>query len=85
VALSGLAIAEYFRDEKHQDVLLFIDNIFRLFQAGSEVSALLGRTASAVGYQLAGVRSLLQRRLLRSNASLARSLARLHVKRRRHK
>jgi F-type H+/Na+-transporting ATPase subunit beta len=51
VALSGLAITEYFRDEKHQDVLLFIDNIFRFSQAGSEVSALLGRTASAVGYQ----------------------------------
>src|SRR5271170_1856727 len=51
VALSGLAITEYFRDEKNQDVLLFIDNIFRFSQAGSEVSALLGRTASAVGYQ----------------------------------
>src|SRR5882724_7484355 len=51
VALSGLAITEYFRDEKHQDVLLFIDNIFRFSQAGSEVSALLGRTPSAVGYQ----------------------------------
>ena len=47
----GLAITEYFRDEKNQDVLLFIDNIFRFSQAGSEVSALLGRTASAVGYQ----------------------------------
>src|SRR5215470_13456128 len=51
VALSGLAITEYFRDEKGQDVLLFIDNIFRFSQAGSEVSALLGRMASAVGYQ----------------------------------
>ena len=51
VALSGLAITEYFRDEKNQDVLLFIDNIFRFIQAGSEVSALLGRTPSAVGYQ----------------------------------
>src|SRR3989440_812819 len=51
VALSGLAITEYFRDEKNQDVLLFIDNIFRFSQAGSEVSALLGRTRSAVGYQ----------------------------------
>src|SRR5262247_3607407 len=51
VALAGLAITEYFRDEKNQDVLLFIDNIFRFSQAGSEVSALLGRTASAVGYQ----------------------------------
>jgi F-type H+-transporting ATPase subunit beta len=51
VALSGLAVTEYFRDEKHQDVLLFVDNIFRFSQAGSEVSALLGRTPSAVGYQ----------------------------------
>jgi F-type H+/Na+-transporting ATPase subunit beta len=51
VALTGLAIAEYFRDEEHQDVLLFIDNIFRFTQAGSEVSALLGRIPSAVGYQ----------------------------------
>src|SRR4030042_3450827 len=50
VALSALSIAEYFRDEKHQDVLLFIDNIFRFAQAGSEVSPLLGRTPSAVGY-----------------------------------
>src|SRR5580765_3667746 len=51
VALSALAMTEYFRDEKNQDVLLFIDNIFRFSQAGSEVSALLGRTPSAVGYQ----------------------------------
>ncbi len=51
VALSGLTMAEYFRDMKHQDVLLFIDNIFRFTQAGSEVSALLGRMPSAVGYQ----------------------------------
>ncbi len=51
VALSGLAITEYFRDVKNQDVLLFVDNIFRFSQAGSEVSALLGRTPSAVGYQ----------------------------------
>ena len=51
VGLSGLTIAEYFRDVKHQDVLLFIDNIFRFTQAGSEVSALLGRMPSAVGYQ----------------------------------
>jgi len=51
VALSALAMAEYFRDEQNQDVLLFIDNIFRFSQAGSEVSALLGRTPSAVGYQ----------------------------------
>lgn len=51
VALSGLTMAEYFRDEEKQDVLLFIDNIFRFTQAGSEVSALLGRMPSAVGYQ----------------------------------
>jgi len=51
VGLSGLTMAEYFRDEEHQDVLLFIDNIFRFVQAGSEVSALLGRMPSAVGYQ----------------------------------
>ena len=65
VALSGLAITEYFRDEKNQDVLLFIDNIFRFSQAGSEVSALLGRTASAVGYQptLAAEMGTLQERI----------------------
>src|SRR5262252_7168665 len=51
VGLTGLTVAEYFRDEEHQDVLLFIDNIFRFTQAGSEVSALLGRMPSAVGYQ----------------------------------
>merc|ERR1712048_1534196 len=51
VALTGLTVAEYFRDEEGQDVLLFIDNIFRFTQAGSEVSALLGRIPSAVGYQ----------------------------------
>jgi F-type H+-transporting ATPase subunit beta len=65
VALSGLAITEYFRDEKNQDVLLFIDNIFRFSQAGAEVSALLGRTASAVGYQptLAAEMGVLQERI----------------------
>ena len=65
VALSGLAMTEYFRDEKGQDVLLFIDNIFRFSQAGSEVSALLGRTASAVGYQptLAAEMGALQERI----------------------
>ena len=65
VALSGLAIAEYFRDEKSQDVLLFIDNIFRFSQAGAEVSALLGRAASAVGYQptLAAEMGALQERI----------------------
>ncbi len=51
IGLTGLTIAEYFRDQEHQDVLLFIDNIFRFVQAGSEVSALLGRMPSAVGYQ----------------------------------
>lgn len=51
VALTGLTMAEYFRDKEHQDVLLFVDNIFRFVQAGSEVSALLGRMPSAVGYQ----------------------------------
>merc|ERR1712113_679436 len=51
VALTGLTVAEYFRDEEGQDVLLFVDNIFRFTQAGSEVSALLGRIPSAVGYQ----------------------------------
>jgi F-type H+-transporting ATPase subunit beta len=65
VALSGLAMTEYFRDEMNQDVLLFIDNIFRFSQAGSEVSALLGRTASAVGYQptLAAEMGVLQERI----------------------
>jgi F-type H+/Na+-transporting ATPase subunit beta len=65
VALSALAITEYFRDERHQDVLLFIDNIFRFSQAGAEVSALLGRAASAVGYQptLAAEMGALQERI----------------------
>jgi F-type H+-transporting ATPase subunit beta len=65
VGLSALAIAEYFRDEKNQDVLLFIDNIFRFSQAGSEVSALLGRSPSAVGYQptLANEMGMLQERI----------------------
>ena len=51
VAETGLTMAEYFRDQEHKNVLLFIDNIFRFVQAGSEVSALLGRMPSAVGYQ----------------------------------
>lgn len=65
VALTALSMAEYFRDEKNQDVLLFIDNIFRFSQAGSEVSALLGRTPSAVGYQptLAAEMGQLQERI----------------------
>ncbi|MEM9480263.1 MAG: F0F1 ATP synthase subunit beta [Verrucomicrobiota bacterium] len=65
VALSALAMAEYFRDEENQDVLLFVDNVFRFSQAGSEVSALLGRTPSAVGYQptLAAEMAQLQERI----------------------
>src|SRR5205814_3590228 len=65
VALTALTMAEYFRDEKREDVLLFIDNIFRFAQAGSEVSALLGRMPSAVGYQptLASEMGLLQDRI----------------------
>ena len=65
VALSALAMTEYFRDEKNQDVLLFVDNIFRFSQAGSEVSALLGRSPSAVGYQptLTNEMGLLQERI----------------------
>jgi len=65
VALSALSMAEYFRDEKNQDVLLFVDNIFRFSQAGSEVSALLGRSPSAVGYQptLANEMGILQERI----------------------
>ena len=65
VGLTGLTMAEYFRDEKNQDVLLFIDNIFRFSQAGSEVSALLGRSPSAVGYQptLAQEMGVLQERI----------------------
>ncbi len=65
VALTALSMAEYFRDEKNQDVLLFVDNIFRFSQAGSEVSALLGRTPSAVGYQptLASEMAQLQERI----------------------
>src|SRR5271157_912191 len=65
VALSALSMTEYFRDDKNQDVLLFIDNIFRFSQAGSEVSALLGRTPSAVGYQptLAAEMGALQERI----------------------
>lgn len=65
VALSALAMAEYFRDEQNQDVLLFVDNVFRFSQAGSEVSALLGRTPSAVGYQptLASEMAALQERI----------------------
>ncbi len=69
VALSALAMAEYFRDEENQDVLLFVDNVFRFSQAGSEVSALLGRTPSAVGYQptLAEEMAGLQERITSTN------------------
>ena len=65
VALTALTMAEYFRDKKHEDVLLFIDNVFRFAQAGSEVSALLGRMPSAVGYQptLASEMGQLQERI----------------------
>lgn len=65
VALTGLTMAEYFRDHDHQNVLLFIDNIFRYVQAGSEISALMGRLPSAVGYQptLAGEVGALQERI----------------------
>ena len=72
VGLSGLTMAEYFRDERSQDVLLFIDNIFRFVQAGSEVSALLGRMPSAVGYQptLATEMGQLQERITSTSQGL---------------
>src|SRR5438034_7977486 len=81
VALSGLAITEYFRDEKNQDVLLFIDNIFRFSQAGSEVSALLGRMASAVGYQptLATEMGLLQERITSTTKGSVTSVQAVYV------
>jgi F-type H+/Na+-transporting ATPase subunit beta len=81
VALSGLAITEYFRDEKNQDVLLFIDNIFRFSQAGSEVSALLGRTPSAVGYQptLAAEMGKLQERITSTNKGSITSFQAVYV------
>jgi F-type H+-transporting ATPase subunit beta len=81
VALSGLAMAEYFRDEKNQDVLLFIDNIFRFSQAGSEVSALLGRTPSAVGYQptLASEMGDLQERITSTNKGSITSVQAVYV------
>lgn len=81
VALSALAIAEYFRDEKNQDVLLFIDNIFRFAQAGSEVSALLGRTPSAVGYQptLAAEMGQLQERITSTKKGSITSLQAIYV------
>src|SRR5437667_4546397 len=81
VALSALAVTEYFRDEKNQDVLLFIDNIFRFSQAGSEVSALLGRTPSAVGYQptLAAEMGDLQERITSTNKGSITSFQAVYV------
>jgi F-type H+-transporting ATPase subunit beta len=81
VALTGLAIAEYFRDKEQQDVLLFIDNIFRFTQAGSEVSALLGRIPSAVGYQptLATDMGLLQERITSTGVGSITSVQAVYV------
>ena len=81
VALSGLTVAEYFRDKEKQDVLLFIDNIFRFTQAGSEVSALLGRMPSAVGYQptLATEMGALQERIASTNAGSITSIQAVYV------
>lgn len=81
VALSGLTMAEYFRDEEHQDVLLFIDNIFRFTQAGSEVSALLGRMPSAVGYQptLATEMGVLQERITSTKKGSITSIQAVYV------
>jgi F-type H+/Na+-transporting ATPase subunit beta len=81
VALSALAMAEYFRDEKNQDVLLFIDNVFRFSQAGSEVSALLGRTPSAVGYQptLAAEMGQLQERITSTTKGSITSVQAVYV------
>lgn len=81
VGLSGLTMAEYFRDEKHQDVLLFIDNIFRFTQAGSEVSALLGRMPSAVGYQptLATEMGVLQERITSTKKGSITSVQAVYV------
>ena len=81
VGLSALSVAEYFRDEKHQDVLLFIDNIFRFSQAGSEVSALLGRSPSAVGYQptLANEMGVLQERITSTKEGSVTSFQAIYV------
>ncbi len=81
VALAGLTMAEYFRDESHQDVLLFIDNIFRFVQAGSEVSALLGRMPSAVGYQptLATEMGQLQERITSTRTGSITSVQAVYV------
>jgi F-type H+-transporting ATPase subunit beta len=81
VGLSGLTVAEYFRDEEGQDVLLFIDNIFRFTQAGSEVSALLGRIPSAVGYQptLATDMGALQERITTTKKGSITSVQAIYV------
>jgi F-type H+-transporting ATPase subunit beta len=81
VGLSALSVAEYFRDEKNQDVLLFIDNIFRFSQAGSEVSALLGRSPSAVGYQptLANEMGVLQERITSTKKGSVTSFQAIYV------
>lgn len=81
VALTGLTLAEYFRDQEHQDVLLFIDNIFRFTQAGSEVSALLGRMPSAVGYQptLATEMGKLQERITSTKDGSITSIQAIYV------
>jgi len=81
VALSGLTMAEYFRDVKEQDVLLFVDNIFRFVQAGSEVSALLGRMPSAVGYQptMTSEMGALQERITSTNKGSVTSMQAVYV------
>ena len=81
VALAGLTMAEYFRDEEHKDVLLFIDNIFRFVQAGSEVSTLLGRMPSAVGYQptLANEMGELQERIASTKSGSVTSVQAVYV------
>lgn len=81
VAETGLTMAEYFRDREHQDVLLFIDNIFRFVQAGSEVSALLGRMPSAVGYQptLANEMGELQERIASTKEGSVTSVQAVYV------
>ena len=81
VALSGLTMAEYFRDTEHKDVLLFIDNIFRFVQAGSEVSTLLGRMPSAVGYQptLANEMGSLQERITSTKSGSVTSVQAVYV------
>ena len=81
VALSGLTMAEYFRDQEGQDVLLFIDNIYRFTQAGSEVSALLGRMPSAVGYQptLATEMGALQERITSTKKGSITSVQAIYV------